>query len=596
LTNAFYSIKGLELLGEKLNAQTQQDICTFVKSKVDKTNLESIYYATSLAALIPNCALPVADFTAALTAGAASTKVPELYYYAFTAQTLKQTIDAKKLAKSVTDALKADSSIVNQGYSLHIATLLGENSKVFYDSIEDILDQADEVDKKYLQYEGGVGTTSLVLEGIFLLSERTKQLPAKFDQARLIKFVNYLTSKRFPTNIKSAYFLLRVSRKLSDNQFAVPLVLNRLSSISVSAAQPNALISVTNILGNAVTQTQLTVEATSAKSQKNTLLAAKRPFVAKSSDGSTYEIKLIDSASQSLAADFYQVVVSVTPKQAGEKRFFLVQTSFEVKVATVISVTDVNVGVADRDQSTPKLAKVEEGAKLKDRLEADQQSKLYVKFNLKDKARNTPIEAQQTFVRFAHSKTGREIIFLAQSGLNNQYTAEIDFSTNAKNFQQNSGVYTVELIISDALVENPIKWQLAEINVNFSADQTASSQTDKSTLYSKRAEIKHLFREPETTPPAAVSSVFALLCLAPLCLLLSLWVAIGVNFSKFSFTLSGLIFHIALAAIFGLFYLYWVKLNMFETSRYLLVLGVVAYLSGNKLLKYLASLNKEKKN
>lgn len=39
----------------------------------------------------------------------------------------------------------------SQGYSLQIATLLSENQKAFYDNIEDILEQADEVDKKYLQ-------------------------------------------------------------------------------------------------------------------------------------------------------------------------------------------------------------------------------------------------------------------------------------------------------------------------------------------------------------------------------------------------------------------------------------------------------------
>ena len=58
----------------------------------------------------------------------------------------------------------------------------------------------------------------MVLEGIFELAEKLKQFPVKFDQARLTKFVNYLSSKRHPTNIKSAYLLLRVSLKLSENQ------------------------------------------------------------------------------------------------------------------------------------------------------------------------------------------------------------------------------------------------------------------------------------------------------------------------------------------------------------------------------------------
>jgi hypothetical protein len=59
------------------------------------------------------------------------------------------------------------------------------------------------------------------LEGIFDLAEKLKQFPAKFDQQRLIKFVNYLSSKRHPTNIKSAYHLLKLSQKLSDNKVSL---------------------------------------------------------------------------------------------------------------------------------------------------------------------------------------------------------------------------------------------------------------------------------------------------------------------------------------------------------------------------------------
>jgi len=41
---------------------------------------------------------------------------------------------------------------ISQAYSMHIATLLSnEEAKKFYDNIEDILEQADEVDKVYLQ-------------------------------------------------------------------------------------------------------------------------------------------------------------------------------------------------------------------------------------------------------------------------------------------------------------------------------------------------------------------------------------------------------------------------------------------------------------
>lgn len=66
----------------------------------------------------------------------------------------------------------------------------------------------------------------------------------------------------------------------------VPLVLNRLSSVRVTPASSNVLVSVTNILGGAVKQTEFNLEGDSAKTAKDQQLFAgkKLPFTSKSSD------------------------------------------------------------------------------------------------------------------------------------------------------------------------------------------------------------------------------------------------------------------------------------------------------------------------
>jgi len=172
----------------------------------------------------------------------------------------------------------------------------------------------------------------------------------------------------------------------------------------------------------------------------------------------------------------------------------------------------------------------------------------------------------------------------------NHYSAEIDFSKNAKNFQNIGGLYSVELLIADALIENPLTISLVDIKLNFGEEQQSVDQQNlKANLYSKKPEIKHLFRQSEPMPPAIVSTVFAVMCLVPLVIMLFLWMRIGFNFSKFSFSLSGLIFHGTLAAIFGLYYLYWVQLDMFQTIKYLAILSGLALVFGNRLLSSLAS-------
>ncbi len=103
--------------------------------------------------------------------------------------------------------------------------------------------------------------------------------------------------------------------------------------------------------------------------------------------------------------------------------------------------------------------------------------------------------------------------------LNKAYTVEVDFSTNAKNFQHQSGTYVVDLIVSDSLFENPTVIKLSEINLKF-ASQTI--ENTKSNLFAAKPEIKHLFRVPEVRPPYTVSLIFTLLCLLPLALIVVL--------------------------------------------------------------------------
>lgn len=583
LSNAFYSIKGLNILGENaINAQNAKEVCEFTMAKLDKHSLESIYYAVSLASLIPNCQID-STFQQTLDKGDSSTNVADLYYYVLTSKALNKKFDSKKVAKSLTDALKSDSSMLNQGYSLHIAALLSENNKVFYDSIEDVLDQADEVNKVFLQYEGGVGTTSIVLEGVFDLSEKFNKFPAKFDQATLGKFVNYLVSKRFPTNLKSAYFLLKTANKLCDNKLAVPLILNRLSPVSVTPAESNLLVSLTNLLGTKP-NTQIALEALSAKNSKgNGLFTGKKTFTAKSSDSTSFDVKLL---TEPKPTGFYAVNVGLN----GPKHFFLLQSQVEVKVTVSVSVEDVQLAVSDRDATKPVFQKY--GPKPLSH-KADKQTKFTLKFNIKEHEKKTLVEAHQAFVKFTESKSGREIIFLAEAGLSKEYIVDIDFSTNAKNFRYQSGEYHVDLIVSDALFDNAVSLRVSELSVKLTNEMPAAQE--KSSLYEKKPEIKHMFREAESRPAASISVLFAFLCFVPLGLMVVSWMSIGFNLSKFEFSLTAILFHLSLAAVFGLFYCYWIKLNMFTTLRYLSVIGFVLLVTGNKLLKSLAS-KKEKSN
>ncbi|XP_068919650.1 dolichyl-diphosphooligosaccharide--protein glycosyltransferase subunit 2 isoform X5 [Petaurus breviceps papuanus] len=127
----------------------------------------------------------------------------------------------------------------------------------------------------------------------------------------------------------------------------------------------------------------------------------------------------------------------------------------------------------------------------------------------------------------------------------------------------------------------------ADVVIKFPEEDAPSTILSKN-LFTPKQEIQHLFREPEKRPPTVVSNTFTALILSPLLLLFILWIRLGANISNFTFAPSTIIFHLGHAAMLGLMYVYWTQLNMFQTLKYLAILGSITFLAGNRMLAYKA--------
>ncbi|XP_045218889.1 dolichyl-diphosphooligosaccharide--protein glycosyltransferase subunit 2 isoform X4 [Macaca fascicularis] len=189
----------------------------------------------------------------------------------------------------------------------------------------------------------------------------------------------------------------------------------------------------------------------------------------------------------------------------------------------------------------------------------------------------------ETFVRLHNQKTGQEVVFVAEPDNKNVYKFELDTSERKIEFDSASGTYTLYLIIGDATLKNPILWNVADVVIKFPEEEAPSTVLSQN-LFTPKQEIQHLFREPEKRPPTVVSNTFTALILSPLLLLFALWIRIGANVSNFTFAPSTIIFHLGHAAMLGLMYVYWTQLNMFQTLKYLAILGSVTFLAGNRML------------
>lgn len=145
----------------------------------------------------------------------------------------------------------------------------------------------------------------------------------------------------------------------------------------------------------------------------------------------------------------------------------------------------------------------------------------------------------------------------------------------------------MSLVVGDATMQVPISWSMGEVNLKFSGKPVSSKRQERITK--PQPNIDHMFRVPEKRPAKIVSTIFTALVLSPLLIMVVLWAKIGANLSNFQFSLPTILFHIGLACVFSLYYMFWIKLNMFQTLKLLAVIGGVTFLGGNKMLADMAA-------
>lgn len=573
---------GLKILGETVPA----DLCSILQANIDKADVngETIFAATSAAKALDSCALkPNAQASQVLKL---DSSVLELYQGVLSQLNLGQKVAGAAVVKSLTDALKKDDSIASLGMAFNLAANLGktEGSAIF-DRIEDAVVQADEINGKNLQFEGGLTVSSSVVSGAYALAKTVGKAPP-ISKMQSVKFANYFLSRKNVQQVKGAWSLLSALQTLTSNDFHVPVALTLASQPSVSDSSPKVKVQITDVMGGDLGP--MTVQIDSAMRQSDGAVVMSKSKMNPSDAPTFYEIDLM---AVKPGKGFYELTLTSTPSKANAKLTGNEGALLLVKVLGTVSLENVEIGVADTDQSTgPKMTSVSHPEKVKKALTADHHHKVIIKFSVKDKASGEKVKVHQAFIRLGDLEDDSEIIYVAEPDSSNNYKFDLDVSAKAKEFGSKSGKYSVSLIVGDAVVSNPINWNLADISLKFpGADGQAGGALP---LNKPKPEIRHLFKEPEVRPPQLVSTAFTGLCLVPIGIMIVGWMKLGVDLSNFPLTPMSIGFHLGLASIFGLYLQFWLHLNMFTTIKYLIMVGIVTFLCGNSLLVKIAEKRK----
>ncbi|XP_050421298.1 dolichyl-diphosphooligosaccharide--protein glycosyltransferase subunit 2 isoform X2 [Adelges cooleyi] len=592
VSDIYYSLSGLQQLGQPI--PDSEALCKKLLNAVAKSKtFDTAYFASSAWKLIGKCSgkLPVDESVQNVHALLEKTNIrdvqmSDLFYGIGLLNNVNvKPKDVSKLISLIKRKMKPDDPITDFGYSINLLASLGPEARFGYNRLTDAIMQVDQVDQKYLQFEGGLSVTGLVLNGIYKFCDAVQcnsTFPLENDQ--VIMFGNYLLSRKSVQTSKGAYYLLSALNTLSKNNYHLPIAASLVKPMGgLDDVHKTLAVRFTTLLGEPL-PTTLSVGVESAMLNNKVVMSKNK--LRTTADKTIYELDFNDP---DLSTGIYSLVLSAQPAHSIKETLLgNLAIPLEVKVAaSTVDIVDFKVATTDSDQHSGPSLQLKYGQKLSTPLKADSMQRINVRFSVKDNVANKNVQVHQAFVRFTNSKSGAQSVFVAELDSQNQYKLNMDLGVKAAAFKHASGVYAMDLIIGDSLLTNPVVWTFGDIKLKFSEPDTPVAHSFED-FYKPKRLISHTFREPETRPPRIVSLLFTGLSLAPLLILFVLWTKLGVNVKNFPFSLSALGFHTGLGGIFALFVMFWLRFNMFVTLKYLLALGLATFLFGNRLLSQIA--------
>jgi len=584
LESAYYSVIGLKSLtsGGAVGSVEKESACELAKS-ADVTSVTELGYA---GALVKNLQCEVEFSKEAVelaTSKLESTNMKTLFSAVSFLTAAGVEVDSSAVMTSLSASIKSDNSVLSSSLALQAAAMLptteGFDDLLATADIEDMAAQADEVDSKYLHFENSLEATSAFVTAVFVASEVTGQTPAVSNN-QAVMLCNYLLRlKNSASSSKQASMMVVPLGHVVSNKHVVVAMGEVVSGTSVSESRPKIQMLFSNVFGQPITS--LTVAADSVTSAAdNSLLVDGQDF---EFDGlRLYELTVWKGSPKS---GFYDVSLSIS-STSGKQLVGLSTMDFRVKVTAKITLKNIQLGVANKDSANKGSLKDVQYLGKTGPLKAEKQQRIVMKFQVVDSATQQLIQPHQAFVRFEHRSSKEDVIFVAESDSQKTYKFEVDLSTNE---ELRTGLYSMQLIVGDATVSNPVFWNFADITLKLGESASSKQGSALKNLYVTKPTISHVFREAEERPPAVVSQVFTVACLLPLLALLVGWRSIGANLNGLKLAPKNIIFHLGLAGIFYLYYMFWVKLDMFTTLQYLMGIGSITFVFGNSVLSEMAN-------
>lgn len=146
----------------------------------------------------------------------------------------------------------------------------------------------------------------------------------------------------------------------------------------------------------------------------------------------------------------------------------------------------------------------------------------------------------------------------------------------------------VSIVLASFGSSTPLNQHVLELSIE-TDDNAPPIAPPAPERYAKKPEIHHIFRGDPKSPPKVVSLVFTLAVLATLPVIAGTWLFLGGNVDHMGKAFGanpvahGLFFG-SIVAMEGVFFMYYISWNLFQTLPVAAIVGTVAFVSGSRAL------------
>uniref|UniRef100_A0A0E0JSK8 Dolichyl-diphosphooligosaccharide--protein glycosyltransferase subunit 2 n=1 Tax=Oryza punctata TaxID=4537 RepID=A0A0E0JSK8_ORYPU len=488
------------------------------------------------------------------------------------------------------EALAAVVSLADSEVDTSMIAVVKNDIVKLFDTIKSYDDGTFYFDEKHVdatEYKGPITTSASVVRGVTSFGDVASgklNIPGE----KVLGLAKFFLGIGLPGSAKDCF---------NQIEAFVPLILSLPSKVFSLTSKDQLKVEVTTVFGSAAPPLRVNlVQVLGSGSKVITTETKELQF------DHDNNIHYLDIAPLKIDVGKYSLVFEISLQEPEHETVYATggRNTETVFVTGLIKVDKAETGISDNDAGTVEsVQKIDLQKDASISLSANHLQKLRLSFQLSTPLGNT-FKPHQVFLKLKHESKVEHLFVVPGSA--RQF--KIDFLGLVEKFYYLSGRYDLELSVGDAAMENSFLRALGHLELDLpeapeKAPKPPAQAVDPFSKFGPKKEISHIFRAPEKRPPKELSFAFSGLTLIPFVGFLIGLMRLGVNLKNFPSlpapSAFASLFHAGIGAVLLLYVLFWIKLDLFTTLKYLSFLGVFLVFVGHRALSYLSSTSSKQK-